>query len=632
MINKSDAEVKLKVSTDSNASEKGMKNLNEEAKKTPGHLDKIKSVGATVFKGLAVGVGAASTALGGLVMKSVSMAGELEQQLGGSEAVFEKFADTVQKKGTEAFKKMGLSQNDYLATANKMGSLMQGAGLTVEKSMSLSTDAMQRAADVASVMGIDVNAAMESIAGAAKGNFTMMDNLGVAMNDTTLNAYALSKGINKTTSEMTNAEKVELAMQMFLEKTSKYAGNYAKENETFAGSFTTLKASISNFLSGAGSIEDVIDSLMSFSKIVVKSIEEMAPKIVEGLIGLVNGIIPELPPLLQKLLPVIIKGAIDLINGLVQALPALIPVLMNGIVQAFTGIVKILPQLLQALIKATIMIMQALAKEMPTLMPLIVDAILQMIPILYDNLPLFIEAGGQLILGLIQGLINSIPSLIAAIPKIVTSLLAAFAKLLGIHSPSTVFADFGKNLIQGLINGLLGMISKITSTITNITKNIISTAKNILNPNNFLSIGKNLIQGLWNGISNAKQWLLNKVAGIGNAVMNKVKSIFGVHSPSTEFYWVGEMNMLGLEKGFEENGKDLHKTIEDTIGLDFLKNGSVNVSNMYGNLTPNISNNQPIYVNVEADMDVDKFGRAFVNDIKVFSGGTKNSFNYGGGK
>ena len=90
--------------------------------------------------------------------------------------------------------------------------------------------------------------------------------------------------------------------------------------------------------------------------------------------------------------------------------------------------------------------------------------------------------------------------------------------------------------------------------------------------------------------------------------------------------------MLGLEKGFEDNEKELHKTIEDTIGLDFLKNGSVNVSNMYGNLTPNISNNQPIYVNVEADMDVDKFGRAFVNDIKVFSGGTKNSFNYGGGK
>lgn len=624
MINKNDAEVKLKVTTDSNASEKGIKNLNEEAKKTPGHLDKIKSVGATVFKGLAVGVGAASTALGGLVMKSVSMAGELEQQLGGSKAVFEDFADTVQKKGAEAFKKMGLSQNDYLATANKMGSLMQGSGLSVEKSMNLSTDAMQRAADVASVMGIDVNAAMESIAGAAKGNFMMMDNLGVTMNDTTLNAYALSKGINKTTSEMTNAEKVELAMQMFLEKTSKYAGNYANENKTFAGSFTTLKASIANFLSGSGNIEDVIKSLMNFSKILVESIEEMAPKIVEGLIGLVNGIIPELPPLLQKLLPVIIKGAIDLINGLVQALPALLPVLMNGIVQAFTGIVKILPQLLQALIKASIMIVQALAKEMPTLIPLIVDAILQMIPVLIDNLPLFIQAGYQLLIGIMQGLIQALPTLLAYLPTIIKSIMNYWKSL------PRMWLEIGVNAVKGLWNGIKNNINWLLNNVNGIPNNVKTKIRNGLS--GIENIGKNLIQGLWNGIANAKQWLLNKISGIGKSIMNKVKSIFGVHSPSTEFYWIGEMNMLGLEKGFEENEKELNKTIEDTIGLDFLKNGSVNVSNMYGNLTPNISNNQPIYVNVEADMDVDKFGRAFVNDIKVFSGGTKNSFNYGGGK
>jgi hypothetical protein len=34
---------------------------------------------------------------------------------------------------------------------------------------------MQRAADVASVMGLDTTMAMDSIAGAAKGNFTMIN-------------------------------------------------------------------------------------------------------------------------------------------------------------------------------------------------------------------------------------------------------------------------------------------------------------------------------------------------------------------------------------------------------------------------------------------------------------------------
>ena len=138
-------------------------------------LSKIQSVAKAGFAGLAASVGIAATAITGLIGKSVQAAGELEQQIGGTEAVFGEFADTVQKKAVNAFSKMGVSANNFMATANKMGALMQGSGIDIETSMDLSTRAMQRAADVASIMGIDLDSAMESIAGAAKGNFTMMD-------------------------------------------------------------------------------------------------------------------------------------------------------------------------------------------------------------------------------------------------------------------------------------------------------------------------------------------------------------------------------------------------------------------------------------------------------------------------
>ena len=138
-------------------------------------LNKMQSIAKTGFKAMATSVGVASTAIAGLIGKSVSMAGDLEQQIGGTEAVFDEFAEIVQDKAAKAFDQMGISANDFMATANKMGALMQGSGLDIEKSMELSTQAMQRAADVASIMGIDVNAAMESVAGAAKMNFTMMD-------------------------------------------------------------------------------------------------------------------------------------------------------------------------------------------------------------------------------------------------------------------------------------------------------------------------------------------------------------------------------------------------------------------------------------------------------------------------
>ena len=88
---------------------------------------------------------------------------------------------------------------------------------------------------------------MEAITGAAKGNFTMMDNLGVAMNATNLQVYALSKGIKKSYTAMTQAEKVQLAYNMFLEQTSEYAGNYAKEKKTKSGAKTKTKAQTTTY-------------------------------------------------------------------------------------------------------------------------------------------------------------------------------------------------------------------------------------------------------------------------------------------------------------------------------------------------------------------------------------------------
>ena len=89
-----------------------------------------------------------------------------------------------------AAENMGLSQSEYLAYANKMGALFKGVGFDMQSASDMSQQAMQRAADVASIMGVDVSAAMEAVTGAAKGNFTMMDNLGVAINDTNLQIYA----------------------------------------------------------------------------------------------------------------------------------------------------------------------------------------------------------------------------------------------------------------------------------------------------------------------------------------------------------------------------------------------------------------------------------------------------------
>ena len=142
-----------------------------------------KKSGTTITDGLkkiilAAGIGAA-------IGKAINMGGELQQNLGGTEAVFGDFAGKIQDSANSAYKNMGMSASEYMGTANKMGSLFQGSGMTQQQSLDMTSAAMQRAADVASVMGVDTSAAMESIAGAAKGNFTKRN----LVNKNRVNAY-----------------------------------------------------------------------------------------------------------------------------------------------------------------------------------------------------------------------------------------------------------------------------------------------------------------------------------------------------------------------------------------------------------------------------------------------------------
>ena len=71
----------------------------------------------------------------------------------------------MQEIGKSAFKDMGLSQSDFLATATKWVLYFKARVLGFKNSLNLSSKAMQRAADVASIMGIDTSAAMELLQG-----------------------------------------------------------------------------------------------------------------------------------------------------------------------------------------------------------------------------------------------------------------------------------------------------------------------------------------------------------------------------------------------------------------------------------------------------------------------------------
>lgn len=495
-----------------------------------GGLKKVASVCKSIAKGVV-----------DFVKDSVSAFGELEQNLGGSEAVFGAYADSVVAKSKEAYKNTSVSQSEYLATANKMGSLFQGSGLSQQRSLDLTTKAMQRATDVASVMGIDTSQALESIAGAAKGNFTMMDNLGVAMNATTLEAYAAGKGINFVWNKASNAEKAELAMQMFFEKTEQYAGNFAREAEsTLTGSIGMTKAAMQTLKENLGNseadLEPMIMNLLNSVKAVVRNaapvvqnvinaILEQTPSLLNAGAQMVNSL---LDGLVSNLAP-ILSGAVDVVFTLVDGIVANLDPIMQAAVTLIVTLAVALADNIDKVIDAAFTLVDSLVgallkdDNLSKLLNAAVRLVIEISTGLIANVPRLIPAAFQLIGGIVKGLWDNKGLVVDAIVKVCKAMLEGFKNFFGIHSPSTVFAGLGKNLLEGL----------------------------------------------WNGIKNMKDWLIRKIKSLGSAVTEAMKSVLGIHSPSTVFRdQIGKNMALGVGVGFETTMRDVAKRMTDSIPMD----------------------------------------------------------------
>lgn len=408
----------------------------------------------------------------------------------------------------------------------------------------------------------------------AKGNLTMMDNLGVAMNDTALNAYALEKGIGKSTQQMSMQEKVSLATQMFLEKTAKYAGNCAKENETLAGSINTTKKAFQDFMSGGGNMQNFITSLIGTANIAAPEIVKILPEIVNGISQLIQQLAPVVAESLPTLMPAIVSAAVNIMNALVQQLPTLIQVLLTSLPQFIQGIIQIAIGLIQAL-------------------PQIINILIPAIPQIVDSLVTALTAPDSLTT-IIMGSITLFMALLQAIPVIITTLVNAIPTIVTNIITTLTRPEFIQGLVRSgvqLIAGLVGGIGSMIGSVLGAAGKIIGAIGGVLTPSSLLNIGVNLIKGLWQGINDVKSWIIDKIKDFGKSVIDSIKGIFGIHSPSKEFAWIGKMNVMGLAEGITKNKDMVTQAVND------MSNEAMNAmagfdSSMSANLNSNITTSQ----------------------------------------
>lgn len=493
----------------------------------------------------------AAAGIGKALVSTISQGAELEQNLGGTEAVFGGFAKNIQASAQDAYKNMGLSASDYMATANKMGSLFQGSGIEQKKSLDLTAAAMQRAADVASVMGLDTSMAMESIAGAAKGNFTMMDNLGVAMNATTLQAYALEKGINFKWNTASNAEKAELAMKMFMERTSQYEGNFAKESEgTLSGALGAMKAAAQDFAGNLSLGENVTPSLENLVETVITFAKNLIPAITNVLTGLPTAIANVFSAhgseWMQQGLTLIQNIGDGLKSGIPEFLANALPMVVNFSGKLREGAGQLISSGME-LIKS---IAQGIANSLPTIIENFPAIISNIAGIINDNLPKLLATGAEVIVTLGKGIISAIPALISNFPQIAQAAYDVFTAF--------NWLSLGSNVVTAIKNGL----SAAKTTIPEIIKSAGSKAVEAFKSANWASVGKTAIGLLASAVKGAANLVVDGLKAIGNNAINAFKSI--------DWKGVGKTVIDFLKGAITSAGAGI-KTVLQTIGKNAIE-------------------------------------------------------------
>lgn len=121
----------------------------------------------------------------------------------------------------------------------------------------------------------------------------------------------------------------------------------------------------------------------------------------------------------------------------------------------------------------------------------------------------------------------------------------------------------GIQLIVSLVKGLAQNLPELLRGTLALVDTIISAFLDSLP--DIIEVGKDIVRGLWEGIKAMASWIGEKVSGFVGGLVDGVKGVLGIHSPSRVFAGIGQNMALGLGQGFEKQMQSVTAGIQDAI-------------------------------------------------------------------
>ena len=516
-----------KIALDTGDYEKG---LEDASGKTSSFADKLKTGLATAAKVGAAAIGAASAGIAALTKSSIEGYAEYEQLVGGVETLFKQSADVVQQYAANAYKTAGMSANEYMETVTSFSaSLLQSLDGDTAAAAEKANLAITDMSDNANKMGTSMDMIQNAYNGFAKQNYTMLDNLKLGYGGTKEEMQRLLDDAEKLSGQKFDLSSYgDIVDAIHVVQTEMgITGTTAQEaSSTISGSIASMKSAWSNLVTGISDENANLEQLVgNFVDSAITAAGNIAPRIEQVLAGIgtvgekiapvvadgISAAVEKAPEFLTagaNMLVALGNALMEQSGLLIQNAFDLILVLADGLIQGVGGLADSALELVEKLAMWVEEYSDVLADKAVTLITTLANAIIK-------NLPGLIVAAVRIIGSLATGLIENLPTLIKQVPTIIVE------------------------LVNGFVEGLPDIID----------------------------VGKQIIEGLWEGIASMASWIGDKVSGFVGGLVDDVKGVLGIHSPSRVFAGIGENMALGLGEGWDDEYGRISKNIKS--GLDF---------------------------------------------------------------
>lgn len=261
-----------------------------------GGFGKIKAGAAVAWAAVGAAVIAAGKVIFNTVKESIQQYAEYEQLVGGAQLMFGDAYDYVAQKSLEAYKTVGLSQNEYLQQVNGFAiGLRESLGGNEQAAAELADKIVTAEADIVAATGNTQEAVQNAFNGIMKGNYTMLDNLQLGIKPTKEGMQEVIDKVNEwneaqgkaSNYTIDNLADVQNALVDYIEMQG-LAGYAAKEAaSTIEGSAASAKAAWKNLLTGLSDpnadIQQLVQNFMDAAGTLIDNLLPVIGRALEAL-------------------------------------------------------------------------------------------------------------------------------------------------------------------------------------------------------------------------------------------------------------------------------------------------------------------------------------------------------------